>query len=149
VLRAPTDRHPRWDLQPAGRTRSAITVAGIRGNAASSSRIRGPYPSTSDPDRARTYLGDSSLANAAFVFREQPISRAISEIETPIARSASASLTASSARDSPRSPRTHSAVFAQIDPAGSRLSELARGANMSPQAMGELVDELESLGYVI
>jgi DNA-binding MarR family transcriptional regulator len=35
-------------------------------------------------------------------------------------------------------------VFAQIDPAGSRLSELARGANMSPHAMGELVDELES-----
>jgi hypothetical protein len=40
-------------------------------------------------------------------------------------------------------------VFAQIDPAGSRLSELARRANMSPQAMGELVDELESLCYLI
>jgi MarR family len=40
-------------------------------------------------------------------------------------------------------------VFAQIDPAGSRLSELARGANMSPQAMVELVDEHESLGYVV
>jgi DNA-binding MarR family transcriptional regulator len=40
-------------------------------------------------------------------------------------------------------------VFAQIDPAGSRLSELARGANMSPQAVGELVDELEFLGYVV
>ena len=40
-------------------------------------------------------------------------------------------------------------MFAQIDPAGSRLSELARGANMSPHAMGELVDELESLGYVV
>jgi DNA-binding MarR family transcriptional regulator len=40
-------------------------------------------------------------------------------------------------------------VFAQIDPAGSQLSELARGANMCPQAMGELVDELESLGYVV
>ena len=42
----------------------------------------------------------------------------------------------------------HSAVFAQIDPKGSRLTELARRANMSPQAMGELVDELEQLGYV-
>jgi hypothetical protein len=39
---------------------------------------------------------------------------------------------------------SHSAVFAQIDPAGSRLSHLARGANMSPRAMGELVAELES-----
>jgi DNA-binding MarR family transcriptional regulator len=48
----------------------------------------------------------------------------------------------------PQKP-SHSAVFGQIDPAGSRLSELARGANMSPQAMGELVDELESLGYVV
>lgn len=42
----------------------------------------------------------------------------------------------------------HSAVFAQIAPEGSRLTDLARGANMSPQAMGELVDELEDLGYV-
>ena len=42
----------------------------------------------------------------------------------------------------------HSAVFAQIDPEGSRLTELAHRANMSPQAMGELVDELEELGYV-
>jgi DNA-binding MarR family transcriptional regulator len=48
----------------------------------------------------------------------------------------------------PQKP-SHSAVFAQIDPTGSRLSELARGANMSPQAMGELVDELESLRYVV
>jgi DNA-binding MarR family transcriptional regulator len=48
----------------------------------------------------------------------------------------------------PQKP-SHSAVFAQIDPAGSRLTELACGANMSPQAMGELVDELESLGYVV
>lgn len=47
----------------------------------------------------------------------------------------------------PQKP-SHSAVFAQIQPDGSRLTALARGANMSPQAMGELVDELEELGYV-
>lgn len=47
----------------------------------------------------------------------------------------------------PQKP-SHSAVFAQIKQAGSRLTELARGANMTPQAMGELVDELEELGYV-
>ncbi len=47
----------------------------------------------------------------------------------------------------PQKPK-HSAVFAQIHPDGSRLSDLARGANMTPQAMGELVDELEELGYV-
>ena len=47
----------------------------------------------------------------------------------------------------PQKP-SHSAVFAQISPEGSRLTKLARGANMSPQAMGELVDELEDLGYV-
>ncbi len=47
----------------------------------------------------------------------------------------------------PQKP-SHSAVFAQIKTEGSRLTDLARGANMSPQAMGELVDELEDLGYV-
>jgi DNA-binding MarR family transcriptional regulator len=47
----------------------------------------------------------------------------------------------------PQKP-SHSAVFAQIKSEGSRLTELARGANMTPQAMGELVDELEQLGYV-
>ena len=47
----------------------------------------------------------------------------------------------------PQKPK-HSAVFAQIDPKDSRLVDLARRANMSPQAMGELVDELEELGYV-
>jgi DNA-binding MarR family transcriptional regulator len=47
----------------------------------------------------------------------------------------------------PQKP-SHSAVFAQIRPEGSRLTDLARGANMTPQAMGELVDELEELGYV-
>jgi len=44
---------------------------------------------------------------------------------------------------------SHSAVFAQIKPGGSRLSELAAGANVTAQSMGEIVDELESLGYVI
>jgi DNA-binding MarR family transcriptional regulator len=48
----------------------------------------------------------------------------------------------------PQKP-AHSAVFAQIVPEGSRLTDLARGANMSPQAMGELVDELEQLEYLV
>jgi len=42
----------------------------------------------------------------------------------------------------------HSAVFAHIDLAGTRPGELARRANMTPQAMGELVDDLERLRYV-
>lgn len=44
---------------------------------------------------------------------------------------------------------SHSAVFGQMSTEGSRLSDLARGANMTPQAMGELVDELEGLGYLV
>jgi DNA-binding MarR family transcriptional regulator len=47
----------------------------------------------------------------------------------------------------PQKPK-HSAVFAQIEPQGSRLTDLARRANITPQAMGELVDELEELGYL-
>lgn len=48
----------------------------------------------------------------------------------------------------PQKPK-HSAVFAQIDPEGTRLTRLAARANMTPQAMGEVVDELEELGYVV
>ena len=48
----------------------------------------------------------------------------------------------------PHKPK-HSAVFAQISPDGSRLTELARKANMTAQSMGELVDELVELGYVV
>ncbi len=47
----------------------------------------------------------------------------------------------------PQKPK-HSAVFAQIDLGGSRLTDLARRAKITPQAMGELIDELEDLGYV-
>ena len=43
----------------------------------------------------------------------------------------------------------HSAVFAQLSRSGARLTELATGAGMTPQAMGEIVDELASLGYVV
>jgi len=50
----------------------------------------------------------------------------------------------------PIKPR-YSAVFAQFGPGTPptrRAVDLARGAGMSAQAMGELLDELESLGYV-
>ena len=48
----------------------------------------------------------------------------------------------------PQKPK-HSAVFAQISPDGSRLTELARKAGMTPQVMGELVDGLVDMGYVL
>src|SRR5215204_209375 len=44
---------------------------------------------------------------------------------------------------------SHSAVFGQMTAEGARLTDLAKGANMTPQAMGELVDELEGLGYLL
>ena len=61
--------------------RSAITVAGIRGYTWSNSRIRDSTASATDPLAARWYFGGPSHANADFtVFREIPITRAISEI---------------------------------------------------------------------
>jgi DNA-binding MarR family transcriptional regulator len=42
----------------------------------------------------------------------------------------------------------HGAVIANIDPQGTRPSILAERAAMTRPAMGELVDELEALGYV-
>jgi hypothetical protein len=64
--------------------RSAITVAGIVGYVASSSRMRGSTSSTTDPTGRRTYLGGPSAANAArTVLREQPTTRAITLIGMP------------------------------------------------------------------
>lgn len=42
----------------------------------------------------------------------------------------------------------HYAVFRYLDPAGSRVSELAEAAGMTQQAMGELVTHLQRCGYV-
>jgi DNA-binding MarR family transcriptional regulator len=43
---------------------------------------------------------------------------------------------------------THSCVFGTIGPGGDRLTALAERANMTKQAVGEAVSELEASGYV-
>jgi DNA-binding MarR family transcriptional regulator len=42
----------------------------------------------------------------------------------------------------------HTAVIANVGLEGTRLTELARRASMTKQGMGQLVDEVERLGYV-
>lgn len=42
----------------------------------------------------------------------------------------------------------HTAVIAHLGLEGTRLTELARRASISKQGMGQLVDEVERLGYV-
>ena len=42
---------------------------------------------------------------------------------------------------------THGCVFGTIGPDGDRLTSLAERAGMTKQAVGEVVSELESLGY--
>jgi DNA-binding MarR family transcriptional regulator len=42
----------------------------------------------------------------------------------------------------------HFVVFQQIEPAGSRLTDLAERAQITKQSMGYLVDYLETHGYV-
>src|SRR5215510_11261870 len=43
---------------------------------------------------------------------------------------------------------SHQAVFVNLGRSGTRLTHLARRAGMTKQAMGQLVDDLERLGYV-
>ncbi len=43
---------------------------------------------------------------------------------------------------------SHQAIFFHLNLSGSRLTELAMRASMTKQAMGQLVDEVEALGYV-
>jgi DNA-binding MarR family transcriptional regulator len=42
----------------------------------------------------------------------------------------------------------HSIVFVHMELGGIRLTELAARASMTPQAMGELVDDLQEMGYL-
>ncbi len=44
--------------------------------------------------------------------------------------------------------RSHGVVFEMLDPQGSRITDLARRARMTKQGMGQLVTELEELGYL-
>jgi len=43
---------------------------------------------------------------------------------------------------------THGCVFGNIEPDGSRLTDLAERANMTKQSVGEVATELERRGYV-
>ena len=43
---------------------------------------------------------------------------------------------------------THGCVFGNIDPNGSRLTDLAERAHMTKQSVGEVVNELGQLGYL-
>lgn len=43
----------------------------------------------------------------------------------------------------------HGAVFANLDQAGTRATALAERARIGKAAMGELIDDLERLGYVV
>ncbi len=43
---------------------------------------------------------------------------------------------------------THGCVFGNIDPKGTRLTDLAERAFMTKQSVGEVVSDLEKLGYV-
>jgi len=43
---------------------------------------------------------------------------------------------------------THGCVFGNIDPDGSRLTDLAERAHMTKQTVGEVVTELGQLGYL-
>jgi hypothetical protein len=74
-------RSRRIRIECAHPIRSAITMAGIVGNACSSSRIRGSTSSTSDHRSARSHRGAPSPRSAALtVFLDTPITRAITLI---------------------------------------------------------------------
>lgn len=52
-------------------------------------------------------------------------------------------------RGDERARPAHAAVFINMEHDGIRLTRLAEKARMTPQAMGELVDGLESWGYLL
>ena len=117
--------------------RSAITVAGIVGNACSSSRIRGSTASTTDPAGRRSYLGGPSRpAPPAPCSSSTPSTRAITLIGIPSARCSRRISAQSSTDNTPSSP-------ARLEP-GSR-----QGVKIRPSTRGQFsgaVDMARSSG---
>jgi hypothetical protein len=95
-------------------------VAGIVGNAANNSRIRGSNASTADPTARRSYLGGPSKANAErTVFRDTPNTRAITLIDNPSARC--------NRRISAQSPTTNTPL---LPPTLTKIRRLEEGSKL-------------------
>ncbi len=79
------------------------------------------------------------------LFRKNNIGQHLLEVAKDFQKRA---LEGFSAEGHPGLQPAHHAVLTHLRVSGTRLTDLARRASMSKQAMGQLVDEVERLGYV-
>ena len=98
-----------------------------------------PLPSTSETSWRQTHLG-RLLGHAMRRFDARVLSLMAHDAEVPLALSNLAARGQVSA--------AHIHITRHLEPAGSRLTDLARQAGMSKQAMGKLVDHCAAWGLV-
>ncbi len=78
-------------------------------------------------------------------YRRNNIGQSLLDVAKDFQRSALKSFSAKGHR---QLQAAHQAVLSSLNLEGTRLTELAARASMTKQAMGQLVDEVERLGYV-
>jgi len=91
--------------------------------------------------RRNTAAIDDSLATVG----RHNIGMLLQQLSRDFERRARATLRA---RGHTRLQPSHQVVFASLGRSGTRLTDLAQRASMTKQAMGQIVDDLERLGYV-
>jgi len=79
------------------------------------------------------------------IFDRHNIGLLLQQLSRDFERRARATL---NARGHTRLQPSHQVVFASLGRAGTRLTDLAARAGMTKQAMGQIVDDLERLGYI-
>ena len=99
-------------------------------------------PPSREPLEARdTAAIDRSLE----IFNRHNIGLLLQQLSRDFERRARATL---NARGHTRLQPSHQVVFASLGREGTRLTDLAARAGMTKQAMGQIVDDLERLGYI-
>lgn len=99
---------------------------------------------TEEPGAGRNPRADAGAAPRE-VFRRYPIGILFQQLARDFECRVRATLRA---RGHTGLQPSHQVVFASLGRDGARLTELAARAAMTKQAMGQLVDDLERLGYV-
>ena len=94
-----------------------------------------------------TSSNDSNVAARAMLAADRPPLIALVSIVKDWIEERHLDLLADQGFDDVR--RAHNAVFVNLRSGGMRLTQLARAADMSKQAMAELVDDLVEKGYVV
>jgi DNA-binding MarR family transcriptional regulator len=98
-----------------------------------------------DPGSPRSGRNIAAIESSLATFGRHNIGVLLQQLSRDFERRARGTLRT---RGHTRLQPSHQVVFASLGRTGTRLTDLAQRAGMTKQAMGQIVDDLERLGYV-